>query len=312
MANEYIRKQYVGGAAQTTITGAIDADDTSITVASAAGWPSGPTPFCVTLDVNTATEEMLLVTRSGTTLTVVERGYDNTVAAAHDSGATCIHAHDAWTDDQANRLANLQTVKGAMIIHNGTNPVEYDPELVGDGSDDGKILKTKDANETGFEIAYPDVVNTDASAPVATSETLYGLWGDDTLKILRWLKSAAWMLPNNLYAAASLGALNVILTAPRAGQLGQIGDDIIVRWNAEAQQWRTVGMAIFDNASDRNAFYADATVGLYDGARAYTLDDHAEYQYRDDEWVLMNQKITVSDEPPADPHVGDVWMRPVS
>jgi hypothetical protein len=311
MANEYTRKQYLGGAVQTTITGTIDDNDTSITIATTTGWPSGATPFVVTVDVNLATEESMLVTRSGSTLTVVERGYDGTTAQAHTSGGPIIHSFDAHSADQANRLANLQSGKGDLIVHNGTNPVSLDVNLAGDGTDDGKIIKTKNAEAGGWEISYPDVVNTASSAPAATSATKYGVWFDATLSLFRPLISAAWYQPNNVYAYASLAALNAGIAAPRAGQLAQIGDNIVVRWDDTLNRWRVVGLPLFANASARNTFFGDATVDLYDGAQAYTQDDHSAWLYRNNEWIRQSVKITTSASAPVDPQDGDVWFQPV-
>ena len=37
---------------------------------------------------------------------------------------------------------------------------------------------------------------------------------------------------------------------------------------------------------------------------------HAEYQYREDEWILINRKFTTSASAPASPHDGDIWLQP--
>ena len=70
----------------TTITAAISASDTSVTVASTDGFPA--VPFAARIDAGTVTEEHVLVTaRAGSTLTIT-RGQDGTSAQAHASGAT--------------------------------------------------------------------------------------------------------------------------------------------------------------------------------------------------------------------------------
>jgi len=307
----YRRKQYKGAAVQTTITGGLTSSTpATIGIAANTGWPSGATPFVCTIDPNTADEETVLVTLSGSTLTFVERGYDDTTAAAHDSGAAIIHSHDAASDDQANRFVNLQAAKGDLVIHNGTNPVALTAGLAGDGSDDGQILKSKDSEATGFELAYPDTINVDASAPAATSATTYGVWFDTTLYLWRALVSSAWNQPNNVYAYATLAALNAGITAPRKGQVAQIGDDIVVRWDGTASRWRAIGIPVFADDTARDAFYGDATVDVYDGARAKHEDDYSEWEYRQDEWIRRNAKITTSASAPASPHDGDIWLQP--
>ena len=309
MANEYIRKQYAGGAAQTTITGAINDTDTSITIASGSGWPSGATPFCVTIDPNKAVEETLLVTRSGTTLTVVERGYDGTTAVAHSSGVAIIHSHDAHSDDQANRLANLQTGKGDLIVHNGTNPVALDANLVGDGTDDGMLLRTKNSAAGGWEIANPATVTGAASAPnVAT--TVYRLWYDTELDMLRWSDGTAWAQDRVAYYFANITDRKALLVTPKAGQVAQLGTGIIEVYTGTA--WRPLGLPVFASVAARDAYFADATVGLQDGVRAYTTDTSSEWSYRDDEWILRNFKVTMSASSPTGTVLdGDIWLQPV-
>lgn len=307
MANEYIRKQYSGFAVQTTIAAGISDTDTSISIAATSGWPDGATPFVVTIDPNQADEETVLVTRNASTLTVVERGYDGTTAAAHDINSVIIHSHDAHTDDQANRYVNQQTAKGDLMGHNGTNAVKIDAA----GMVNGQLLKALSSEATGWEIDYPDVINTSASAPTASSATAYGIWFDSTLNVWRPLVSSAWFLPNNVYAYTTLANLNAGIASPRVGQVAQIGDDIIVRWDATAARWRTVGIPVFATETARDAFYGDATVDLYDGARAKTEDNFKEWEYRQDEWILRNAKVTVSADAPSSPHDGDLWFQPV-
>ena len=312
MANEYVRKQYVGGAAQTEIVSGINDTDTTITILSAAGWPSGSDPFVVTLDVNETNEETLLVTRSGTTLTVVERGYDGTAASAHTTGATCIHTFDAHSADQANRLANLQEAKGDLIVHNGTNPALLDAGLAGDGSDDGKIIRSLDSAGTGWQVAYPATVTADPSAPAATSATPYGLWADETQRMIRWLDSS-WQLPNQLLVLADVTALDAAVAAPVEGQAASLYNGrVVVVYNDTAAGWVSVGVATFADDTARDAFYAESSIALVDGSIAKTLDDSHLFEYRSSEWVRINQKITISANAPSSPDDGDVWLQPLS
>ena len=68
---------------------------------------------------------------------------------------------------------------------------------------------------------------------------------------------------------------------------------------------------MFADDTARDAFYADSTVDLYDGAKAKTEDDYVEWEYRQDEWIRRNPKITVSASAPSSPHDGDIWLQPV-
>jgi hypothetical protein len=103
------RRAFAGGAVQSTLASGITATSTTITVAAATGWPTGAEFFCV-IDPGQASEEKVLVTRSGTTLTcasTAKRGVDGTAAASHNQGAAiypCLAAADA---DEANVVTSL-------------------------------------------------------------------------------------------------------------------------------------------------------------------------------------------------------------
>jgi len=61
------RRQYKGAAAQTTITNALGAGDTSITIAATTGWGDGASAYYVVISPGTSSEEKCLATRSGST-----------------------------------------------------------------------------------------------------------------------------------------------------------------------------------------------------------------------------------------------------
>lgn len=121
----YERKSFTGGAAPTTVAAPVSTTDTSITVATGTGssYPTGSSgPFVIVINRNTATEEKLLITsRTADVLTVETRGYDDGTAFTHSIGETIEHILDASTVDQANRYVNLQTAKGEIVAHDGTN-----------------------------------------------------------------------------------------------------------------------------------------------------------------------------------------------
>lgn len=88
--DEYIRKDFKGGAPARTLASGITNVATSLTLSSGTGWPTGtPAKFVAVIERGTANEEKVLITtRSGTSCTGVLRGYDGTSAVAHSSGAT--------------------------------------------------------------------------------------------------------------------------------------------------------------------------------------------------------------------------------
>lgn len=84
-------RNYSNTAVDTTLVGAITNSQTSITVASASGFPAS-FPYSLVLDEGTASEEVVNVTAAlGTTLTV-GRGVDGTTNVSHLSGATVHHS----------------------------------------------------------------------------------------------------------------------------------------------------------------------------------------------------------------------------
>lgn len=119
----YTRRKYAGGAAATTITGNLTAGSTSITIAAYTGWPNGSDPFYVVVSPGTASEEKVLVTRTGstdTTLNVTTRGVDGTTAASHTSGAAIYPVFTATDADEANAVASTLTTKGDVLVHTGS------------------------------------------------------------------------------------------------------------------------------------------------------------------------------------------------
>lgn len=122
MANEYIAKDYDGGAIATTLNGAISGAVTSITVTAGSTWPDGSGgSFVAVIDRGLGTEEKILITsRAGNILTVSERGYDGTVGQAHADLATIEHCIDAYTLNQANAMATAMTTAGDMLYKTTT------------------------------------------------------------------------------------------------------------------------------------------------------------------------------------------------
>lgn len=97
------RLEHSGDAVVTTTTNAMTTSSTSISLASATGWPSGTYPFYVTIDGGTSSEEKVLCSAlSGTTLTVETRGADGTTAVAHAIGASIKHTFTAVEADDVN------------------------------------------------------------------------------------------------------------------------------------------------------------------------------------------------------------------
>ena len=306
MADAYQRKEIKGGVPPTTLAGTINDTATSISIADATGWPDGASnPFVIAIDRGGTEELVLCESRSGTTLTVITagRGYDETTAATHQAGVTVEHVLDAGTIDQANRLANLMTTKGDVIASNGTNPVR-----LGVAGTDGFVLQEKASEATGLVFDRLVALLIAASAPSVTGAQR--IWLDTTLDRIRISDGTSWLFDNDMFVFATIAARKSGLSSPVAGQVCVLGGKILEYY--DGSQFKTIGVPSFADDTARDAYYADATVGLYDGAMAKTEDDYAVWEYRQDEWILRNPKITVSANAPSDPHNGDVWWQPVS
>ena len=124
MTGTYERKEFKGAAKPATLQAGINATATSMTITTYVGWPDGTTgPFVVCLDRGTTLEEKVLCTsRVNGAITIETRGYDDTTAVAHSTTEGGVeHVIDASTLDQANRFVNLQSAKGDVVAHDGTN-----------------------------------------------------------------------------------------------------------------------------------------------------------------------------------------------
>lgn len=142
MPNQYILKDFDGGAEKTTLTAAINNSATSFTVVDGSTFPAGTNPFVVVVDRGLATEEKLLISsRIGNSFNILERAYDGSSAQSHALGAIVEHVLDAYTIEQANRYVNLQTTKGDLVVHTGSTT-----QRVGAGTND--LVLVADSTQT--------------------------------------------------------------------------------------------------------------------------------------------------------------------
>lgn len=111
------RRQYAGGAVATTIGSSLGASGvTTFSIAAATGWgTTAGVPFYVVVSPQTSSEEKMLVTISGTTLTVVARGVDGTTAQTHSSGAAIYPVVTAVDLDEANELTSKFASQGSLV-----------------------------------------------------------------------------------------------------------------------------------------------------------------------------------------------------
>lgn len=124
-----VRRQFAGGAAATTLTGAIAASGvTTFSIAASTNWSTSTTiPFYVVLSPQTSSEEKMLVTLSSNTLTIVSRGVDGTSASSHASGATIYPVFTATDANEANELTAKYANRGS-IVYQGVSTFEELPK----------------------------------------------------------------------------------------------------------------------------------------------------------------------------------------
>lgn len=177
------RRQYSGGAVATTVTSSVAASGvSSFAIASSTGWPSSAgVPFYIVLSPQTSAEEKMLVTISGTTLTVVSRGVDGTSASSHASGATIYPVITAIDLDEANELAAKYASRGS-IVYQGSTTFE---ELV-KGSE-GLVLKAGANDPAWGQVGTAGIADDAITAAkivanaVGSSEIATGAVGTDEL-----------------------------------------------------------------------------------------------------------------------------------
>jgi len=147
---------YSGAATPTTITSSITNVSTSVTIASATNWlTSGQ--FSVVIDPGLSGEEKSLATLSGTTLTFVTRGYDNTTAASHNSGASIYPVPTAIDFSEANTHVNASSA-----VHGVAGTIV--------GTTDTQTLTNKDL--TSGTNTFPATLVTTTGTQTLTNKTL--------------------------------------------------------------------------------------------------------------------------------------------
>ena len=309
-AGTYERKEFVGGAPATTVVGSMTDIQTTLTLTAATGWPTASTnPFVAVIDRGLATEEKILVGgRSGTACSTITRGYDDTLGQAHSSGATIEHAIDASTIDQVNRLANEASAKGEILASNGTNVVAVTAAAMG-GTEDDYALLVDSAVGSGVKFGRPLHVTDDASTPAVAG--VPRVWFDQNTGLVRTSDGTDWKIPATCPVFASTGARDTFYgaTPVQAGNMcivGSGGTATLQVW--DGVEWVYQGIPKFANLAAISAYYTSPQ----DGDLAYDLGTYQLLNYRQDEWILVNPKITTSAVAPADPHDGDVWLQPTS
>ena len=120
------RRSYVGAAPACTLTNSITAGDTTaLLTGTVTAWnDTANGPFFMVIDPGLVTEEKVLVgSRTGSSLSSITRGVDNTTAASHAAGATCYPVFTATDANEANEFTSTMTTRGDLLtLNSSANP----------------------------------------------------------------------------------------------------------------------------------------------------------------------------------------------
>ena len=159
-------RQYSSRSQQSTLTGAITAGDTAMTVVSGTGLLGGVTipagrTFTLVIDVDTALEEIVNATAVSTNTFTIVRGIDGSSAQAHSAGAVVRH----MAIGRDFRDANLHTQASASY-NDGSGIVQ---SLHGIASGEGDVVGTdKPQTLTQKTLTSPTITGSGAIAGVFT------------------------------------------------------------------------------------------------------------------------------------------------
>ena len=161
------RRSYVGAAPACTLTNSITAGDTTaLLTGTVTAWnDTANGPFFMVIDPGLVTEEKVLVgSRTGSSLSSITRGVDNTTAASHAAGATCYPVFTATDANEANLFASTMTTRGDLLTM-GSGPTVA---RIGIGTT-GYVLKS-DGTDASWAISpETDLVTTKGDLLVATA-----------------------------------------------------------------------------------------------------------------------------------------------
>lgn len=114
------RRKYKGNAVSTTIAAGLAAGASSATIGAATGWPTAG-PFYAVVDPGLSTEEKIYVgTISGTSLSNITRGADDTTDQTHAAGCAIYPVFTAVDADEANELTSKYANRGSIVYQGAT------------------------------------------------------------------------------------------------------------------------------------------------------------------------------------------------
>lgn len=109
------RRKYKGNATTATISAGLSAGAVSAVVSSTTGWPTSGPFYCVVSPGTSSEEKILVGSISGTTISSLTRGRDDTSDQTHAAGCTIYPVFTAIDADEANELTSTYANQGGIV-----------------------------------------------------------------------------------------------------------------------------------------------------------------------------------------------------
>jgi microcystin-dependent protein len=283
------RRKYKGNATPATISAGLAAGAVSATISVNTGWPTSGPFYCV-VDPGTSAEEKILIgSISGTTISSITRGVDDTSDQNHASGCTIYPVFTAIDADEANELTAKYTTRGD-IVYQGASTFER----LGVGAAD-YVLKTNGTDPSWGQVGTNGIADDAitaakiAAGAVGASEIANGTVGVDELATAVINKlvpvgtiamyggataPTGWLLCNGDAIDAGYTSLIAIVGANTPDLKGRfaIGD------NSTLTLLGTGGSATITTSNlpahtHANTATASTTVSISDPGHAHTIDN---------------------------------------
>ena len=191
------RRKYKGNATTATISAGLSAGAVSAVISSTTGWPTSGPFYCVVSPGTSSEEKILVGSISGTTISSLTRGRDDTSDQTHAAGCTIYPVFTAIDADEANELTSTYANQGGIVyqgastfaqlsigtagqvmkVNSGATAPEWG-QVATAGIADSAVNEDKIANGavTTGKIANGAILNEDinASAAIALSKLATG------------------------------------------------------------------------------------------------------------------------------------------